>query len=172
MSAPQVRGGSPARIVLPLATALQFLSIRTEEEIVSRKTRLDTVFRLRETEEDRARLALADAQRDVAAATDQLAAARASATADHRKVASAAHWSLVESAHARALQEARQAEREVQKASDGLSQSRARYLGAHTRTEALRKAIEARRAETVREERQAERKHMDEIAMLLYQSVA
>ncbi len=139
---------------------------------MSRKTRLETVFRLRETEEDRARLALADAQRDVAKATDQLAAARASATADHRKVASAAHWSLIENAHARALHEARQAERVVQKASDGLSQSRARYLGAHTRTEALRKAIEARRAETMREERQAERKTMDEIAMLLYQSVA
>jgi flagellar export protein FliJ len=171
-SATQIRGASPARIVLSLRNALQFPSIRTEEEIVSRKNRLDTVFRLRETEEDRARLALADAQRDVAAATNQLAAARASATADHRNPASAAHWSLVESAHARALHEARQAERAVQKASDGLSQTRARYLGAHTRTEALRKAIESRRAETLREERQAERKYMDEIAMLLYQSVA
>ncbi len=139
---------------------------------MSTKTRLDTVFRLRETEEDRARQALADAQRDVAAATDQLSAAKARAAADHRKLDSAAHWSLIESAHARALQEARQAERAVQKASDGLSQTRARYLGAHTRTEALRKAIEARRAEVLREESQAERKYMDEIAMILYQSVA
>jgi flagellar export protein FliJ len=172
ISATHVCDDPPARIVLWLQSALQFLSIRTEEEIVSAKTRLDTVFRLRETEEDRAREALAHAQRNVTAATNQLAAAQASATADHRKLASAAHWSLVESAHARALQEARQAERAVQKASDGLSQSRARYLGAHTRTEALRKAIEARRAETVREERKAERKNMDEIAMLLFQSVA
>ncbi len=139
---------------------------------MSTKTRLDTVFRLRETEEDRARLQLADAQRDVAAATDQLSAARARAVADHRKLDSAAHWTLIESAHARALQEARQAEHAVAQASDGLSQSRARYLGAHTRTEALRKAIETRRAEVVRAEAQAERKNMDEIAMLLYQSVA
>jgi flagellar export protein FliJ len=133
---------------------------------------LDTVFRLRETEEDRARKALADAQRDVAAAKDQLSAAAARAAADHRKEASAAHWSLVENAHARALQEARQAEHAVQKASDGLTQSRARYIGAHTRTLAMRKAIEARRAEDMREESQAERKYMDEIAMLLFKSVA
>ncbi len=139
---------------------------------MSAKTRLETVFRLRETEEDRARLALADAQRDVAAANDQLSAAAARAAADHRKRASAAHWTLIETAHARALQEARQAERAVQKASEGLSQSRAKYLGAHTRTEALRKAIEARRAEVLREQSQAERKQMDEIAMLLFQSVA
>lgn len=139
---------------------------------MSSKTRLETVFKLRETEEDRARLALADAQRDVAAANDQLSAATARAGADHRRLASAAHWTLVESAHSRALLEARQAERAVQKASEGLSQSRDRYLGAHTRTEALRKAIEARRAEAVREASLAERKQMDEIAMLLFQSVA
>lgn len=139
---------------------------------MSRNTRLQTVYRLRETEEDRARQALADAQRTVLAATDELSAARARATADHRTLSSAADWSVIESAHARALQEARQAERAVQKASDGLSQSRARYLGAHSRTEALRKAIEARRAESLREERQAERKSMDEIAILLFQNVA
>jgi flagellar export protein FliJ len=133
---------------------------------------LDTVFRLRETEEDRARQALADAQRGVNAAKDHLSAAAASAAADHRRLDSAAHWSLIETAHARALQEARQAERAVQKASDGLSQSRAHYLGAHTRTEALRKAIETRRAETLREQAQVERKYMDEIAMLLFQKVA
>ena len=139
---------------------------------MSGKTRLETVFRLRETEEDRARLALADAQRDVVAATDRLSLARARAVADHRRPASAADWSLVETAHSRALLEARQAEHAVQKASDGLSQSRTRYLGAHTRTEALRKAIEARRAEVVRQELQAERKQMDEIAMLLSRNVA
>jgi flagellar export protein FliJ len=133
---------------------------------------LDTVYRLRETEEDRARQALADAQRSVDAAKDQLSAASARAAADDRRLDSAAHWSLVETAHTRALQEARQAERAVQSASDGLSQSRARYLGAHTRTEALRKAIEARRAETLREQSQAERKNMDEIAMILFQNVA
>jgi flagellar export protein FliJ len=158
--------------VLSGTNALQFISTCTEEEIVSGKTRLETVFRLRETEEDRARLALADAQRDVVAATDHLSAARARAVADHRRPASAADWSLVETAHTRALQEARQAEHAVQKASDGLSQSRTRYLGAHTRTEALRKAIEARRAEVVRQELQAERKQMDEIAMLLSRNVA
>ena len=134
---------------------------------MNKKNRLETVVWLRETEEDRARKAMADAQRTVTAATDALSAAKARAFTDERRSASAAHWTLVESAHTRALQEARQAERAVQSASDGLSQSRAHYLGAHSRTEALRRAVEARRAEEVRSEAQAERKNMDEIAMLL-----
>jgi flagellar export protein FliJ len=140
--------------------------------IVGKKNRLETVVWLRETEEDRARLAMADAQRHVAAATDALSAAKARARSDERRSASAAHWSLIESAHTRALQEARQAEHAVKAASDGLSQSRAHYLGAHTRTEALRRAIEARRAEEIRAEAQAERKNMDEIAMLLRAAIA
>jgi len=139
---------------------------------VSKNTRLDTVFRLRETEEDRARLAMADAQRLVAVATDAFSAAKARAVTDERREASAAHWSLVELAHTRALQEALQAERAMQTATDGLSQTRARYLGARTRTESLRRAIEARRAEMDRAEVQAEQKHMDEIAMLLRTAIA
>ena len=139
---------------------------------MSKKNRLETIVWLRETEEDRARKAMADAQRHVAAATDALSAAKARAKSDERRSASAAHWSLVESAHARALQEARQAEHAVKSASDGLSQSRAQYLGAHNRAEALRRAMEARRMEEVRAEAQAERKSMDEIAMLLRTAIA
>ena len=139
---------------------------------MGKKNRLETVVWLRETEEDRARLAMADAQRHVAAATDALSAAKARAKVDERRSASAAHWSLVETAHIRALQEARQAEHAVKTASDGLSQTRASYLGAHTRTEALRRVLEARRAEEVRAEAQSERKDMDEIAMLLRTAMA
>ena len=139
---------------------------------MGKKNRLETVVWLRETEEDRARMAMADAQRHVAAATDALSVAKARAKVDERRSASAAHWSLVESAHTRALLEARQAEHAVQAASDGLTQSRARYIGAHTRTEALRRAIESRRIEEVRAEAQAERKNMDEIAMLLRTATA
>lgn len=139
---------------------------------MSKKNRLETVVWLRETEEDRARLAMADAQRHVAAANDALSIAKARAKTDERRSSSAAHWSLVESAHIRALQEARQAEHAMQAASDGLSQTRASYLGAHTRTEALRRAIESRRTEAVRAEAQAERKTMDEIAMLLRAATA
>jgi flagellar export protein FliJ len=153
--------------VLWLQNDLQICPRCTEEKIVSKKNRLETVVWLRETEEDRARLEMADAQRHVAAANDALSAAKVRATTDERRSASAAHWFLVESAHTRALLEARQAEHAVNAAADGLSQSRARYLGAHTRTEALRRAIEARRKEEARTEAQTERKDMDEIAMLL-----
>ena len=139
---------------------------------MSKKNRLETVVWLRETEEDRARMEMADAQRLAAAANDALSAAKTRAKTDERRSASAAHWSLVESAHTRALQEARQAEHAVKTASDGLSQSRTRYLGAHTRTEALRRAVESRRAEEIRAEVQAERKNMDEIAMLLRAAIA
>jgi flagellar biosynthesis chaperone FliJ len=79
---------------------------------------------------------------------------------------------MVETAHIRALQEARQAEKVVAHASDGLAKSRTCYLGAHTRAEALRKAVQTRRAEAVRAEAQAEQKGMDEIAMLLRVAVA
>jgi flagellar export protein FliJ len=151
---------------------LQIFPIRTEEKIVSKKNRLETVVWLRETEEDRARQAMADAQRTVDAARDALSAARAKASMDERASASAAHWSMVETAHIRAMQEARQAENAVAHASDGLAQSRTRYLGAHTRAEALRKAVETRRVEAARVEAQAEQKGMDEIAMLLRFAVA
>ena len=139
---------------------------------MGKKNRLETVVWLRETEEEKARAAMADAQRHVNAANDALFVAKAQTKLDERRSASAAHWSLVEIAHTRALHEARQAEHAMKAAADGLSQSRARYIGAHTRTEALRKAIEARRTEENRAEAQAERKSMDEIAMLLRTAIA
>lgn len=163
---------SSACFVLTEQNNLQIYPVCTEEKIVSKKNRLETVVWLRETEEDRARQAMADAQRSVAAAADALSAAQAKARQDERACASAAHWSMVETAHIRALQEARQAEHAVARASDGLAQTRTRYLGAHTRAEALRKAVETRRAETARADAQAEQKGMDEIAMLLRAAVA
>lgn len=139
---------------------------------MSKKLRLETVYKLRENEEDRARQQLANAQRTVLEANSALTQAQARAAVDERRTSSAAHWNLVETAHARAVQEAWQAERAVQVASDGLSHSRAQYLGAHGRTEALRRAIEIRRADMMKAEAQAERKSMDEIAMLLRASMA
>jgi flagellar export protein FliJ len=161
-----------ARFVLSSRIVLQICFVRTEEKIVAKTTRLETVFRLRETEEDRARRELAEAQRHVAAATNALSAAKARASIDDRRGASAAHWTLIESAHTRALQEARLAEHAVQAASDGLSQTRTRYLGARTKTEALRRVIESRRADVARVEAQAERKNMDEVATLLFLATA
>jgi flagellar export protein FliJ len=139
---------------------------------VDKKLRLDTVVRLRETEEDRACRAMADAQRNVSQATQLWTAAQARASTDERNGASAAHWSIVECAHSRALQEARQAERAVQTASEGLSIKRTQYLGAHTKTQAIRKVLESRRTELARAEDRAERKIMDDIATLLFRATA
>ena len=135
---------------------------------MSNKSRLETVYRLRETEEDRARAALADAQRGVLDAEKQLEAAKNRAMADERKTNTAAHWSMVETAHVRALQEARQAEYLVKSAETGLMKKRDMYIGAHTKTEALRRVIETRKAEATRAQEKAEQKTMDEVAMLLF----
>ncbi len=172
VNVPRCERKATAWFLLPSRIDLQIFFVRTEEKIVAKTTRLETVFRLRETEEDRVRLELADAQRHVAAATSALSAAKARASVDDRRGASAAHWTLIESAHTRALQEARQAEHAVQAASDGLSQTRTRYLGARTKTEALRRVIESRRAVVAREEAQAERKTMDDVATILFRASA
>jgi flagellar export protein FliJ len=139
---------------------------------VSKTTRLETVYKLRETEEDRARALLANAQRNVAHLSSQLQVAKNRAMADERKGASAAQWSIIESAHVRALHEARQAEHEVNTAKNSLSKSREIYIGAHIKTEALRRVIENRRIEAAQAEEKADRKTMDEVAMLLYMSPA
>lgn len=135
---------------------------------MSNKSRLETVYRLRETEEDRARAALADAQRSVLDAEKRLEAAKHRAMADERNRSTAAHWSMVETAHVRALQEARQAEFMVKSAETGLMKKRDTYIGAHTKTEALKRVIQTRKAEAMRAQEKAEQKIMDEVAMLLF----
>lgn len=132
------------------------------------KTRLDAVVKLRERDEDRARLDLAEAHRLVLAADRTAREAADVARQDDRARGCAADWQLAEHAHARALVEARQAERACHAASEKLGSSRQRYVGAHARAEALRRVVEARRFEVVREAEATERKHLDEVAMLQF----
>jgi flagellar biosynthesis chaperone FliJ len=134
---------------------------------VSPKTRLDAAVRIREVAEDQARLTLAEAQRVARAAQAAVRLAAEKARADERCTGSAADWTLVESAHLRALQEARQAERDEQTAVEKLGASRAHYVGAHLRAEALRKVVDTRLAELAVADRSTERRNMDEIAVVL-----
>ncbi len=131
-------------------------------------TRLDAVVKLRERDEDKARLELADAQRKTAAAEAELRTAEEKARRDERASGTAALWLMADAAHARALVEARQAERVVRTAHEQLGASRQRFSSAHARAEAMRRVAETRRAEIISEADAKERKGQDEMAMLLY----
>lgn len=135
---------------------------------MSAKTRLDVVVRLRERDEDKARRELAEAQRRALAAEQALRDAEAQARRDERARGRAMDWELVEAAHTRALAAARQAEHAAHAASEHVGSTRVRFLGAHARAEAMRRVVEARRWEMVREAEMAERKILDEVATLLY----
>ena len=134
---------------------------------MSPRTRLDAVVRLREVDEDRARLSLAEAQRLALATAAAVQAARQRAHNDDRCSGSAADWTLIEGAHIRALQDARQAEHDKLAAEQKLGISRQHFLGAHTRAETLRRVRESRRSEMQVAERLSEHKEMDEMATLL-----
>jgi len=113
-------------------------------------------------------MTLADAQRLALATAAAVREAAQRALADERRSGTAADWTVIESAHIRALQDARQAEREKLAADEKLGASRARFVGARTRAEALRRAREARRSELRVAERLSEHKMMDEVATMLY----
>jgi flagellar biosynthesis chaperone FliJ len=134
---------------------------------VSPKNRLDAAVRIREVDENRARLTLAEAQRLALATAAAVRETAQRALADDRCSGSAADWTLIEFAHIRALQDARRAELEKRAAEEKLGVSRACFLGARHRAEALRRVLELRRAETRVAERLSEHKAMDEVATLL-----
>jgi flagellar biosynthesis chaperone FliJ len=134
---------------------------------VSPKNRLDAAVRIREVAENRARLTLAEAQRLALATAAAVHETTQRALADDRCSGSAADWTLIEFAHIRALQDARRAETEKRAAEEKLGVSRASFLGARQRAEALRRVLESRRAETLVAERLTEHKAMDEVATLL-----
>ena len=134
---------------------------------MSPRTRLDAVVRLREVDEDRARLLLGEAQRLALATAAAVRTATDRARADERRSGSAADWTLVEGAHIRALLDARQAEHDKQAADKKLGLSREHFVDARSRAESLRRVRESRRSEMQVAERLAEHKTMDEVATVL-----
>jgi hypothetical protein len=126
------------------------------------------VVKLKERDEDRARKDLATAQTAALAATAALSVARDTAHREERKRGSAAEWLLADSANLRALADVRRAETAARAADEKLGQSRQRYVGARANAEAMRRAADARRSEVVLEAEKAERKAMDEAAVLLF----
>ena len=130
--------------------------------------RLDAVVKLRERDESRARLDLAQAQQRASAAEKTAEEARTRAQKDNRRRGRAAEWVLAEVSHAESLRHAARAERAAQAAGQQLQSSRQSYNSAYRRAESLRRLAETRRAELVAEGDRQERKHLDEIGILLH----
>jgi hypothetical protein len=129
-------------------------------------TRLDVVVKLREQDEERSRLALADSERAAKRAAEEAAAARDRARQDHRGRGSAAEWMLLEAAHSRALNDAQKADEAAGAAQNKLVAVRAEYSRAYQRAETIRRVADTRRAEIIAEAEQKERKELDEIGVL------
>lgn len=132
------------------------------------RTRLDTVVRLREREEEQAAQAVAKAETVVRQAMEKHEEARARQMRDLRARQDVSHWETAELAHHRALEDARRAEREVVEAKKSAHQVRALYTSAHQRAEVVRRAAETRRDELRREEGRRESRQLDEVASLLF----
>lgn len=129
-------------------------------------TRLDPVVKLREREEQEARLRLADAIRKTAEARQALLDARLRAAADLRATGVAALWAMVEDSHARAIREVKRLAAEVDRAVAEEERVRAEYVAAHRAAEAVRRVRETRREELRTEAARRERKELDELASL------
>ncbi|HEY0707013.1 MAG TPA: hypothetical protein VGG33_09455 [Polyangia bacterium] len=131
-------------------------------------TRLDVVVKLRERDEEKARLALADSERAAKAAAEAARRAAEQARKDHRAAGTAADWQMHDLAHGRALHEAAEAEKAAGAADQHLVKTRNHYSSAYKRAETIRRVAETRRSELVAEIEGRERKELDEIGVLLH----
>jgi flagellar export protein FliJ len=127
-------------------------------------TRLDTVVRVKERDEDRAAQAVAHAEVQVRLTQVRLDEARERALADFRARHDVAHWETQELAQHRALAEQRKAERELVQARQRAGEARGVYTQAHRSAEVVRRVADARREEARRAENRLESKQLDEVA--------
>jgi len=132
------------------------------------RTRLDTVVRLRERDEEKAGQAVAKAESAVRAAAEKRDEARARQMKDSRQREDVSHWEALELARHRALSDEKKAEKELEQARRSAGQVRAVYVSAHQRAEVVRRVADARREEATREEGRVEARHLDDVAGLLF----
>lgn len=132
------------------------------------KTRLDAVVRVREREEEKALLKVAEAEKVAKLAAERAHALKLATKTDHRRMADAATWEMLESAHTRALTDARKAEKDAERLAGEVTKVRLVYTSAHQRAEVVRRVAETRRDEQRRELERTEDKALDEVASLLW----
>lgn len=124
------------------------------------------MVKLREKDEERARLDLADAHRQTRAADEASRSAAERARRDERQRGPALDWEIADRAQISALRDARQAEQAAAAAAQHLARKLADFVGVHGRTEALRRVVQARTAELASEAEAKERRALDEIALV------
>jgi flagellar biosynthesis chaperone FliJ len=131
-------------------------------------TRLDSVVRLREREEEKAAQAVGRAERAVHSAMAKVEAAHDRAMADFRVKNDISQWELQELAQHRAVAEEKKAQREAEAARQAALQVRSVYTRAHQRAEVVRRVSETRRDEAQREESRLETKNLDDVAAMMF----
>ncbi len=132
------------------------------------RTRLDTVVRLRERDEDQAAREVAKTEQALRTAQQQLDDATARALRDFRARNDVVQWELQELAQHRALAESKKAARDLESAKALAAKSREQFTTAHQRAEVVRRAADARREELTRELDRADTKQLDDVAALLF----
>jgi hypothetical protein len=143
---------------------------RAESMGMRPKTRLDSVIKLEEENEERRLREMAAAGRQVKSAEAALTGARDAAATDHRRASSATDWMVAEIAHTRALLDVRSAENAVKSATAAEGASRHAYTQAHSKAEALRRVAQARVDEILTTREKAESKELDDIGLISFNS--
>ena len=133
------------------------------------KTRLDSLVKLRESEEERARIDLARAAQAKAKAEAEHREAVAKARHDGRSAGCAKRWELVDSAHLRSVAEKHAAAEKAQLAKAGEDRARTSVENAHKRREIASRAANRRRHELIVDANSKELKSADQVATLIYQ---
>jgi len=131
-------------------------------------TRVDKVVELRERAEDHALAGLARAQATVTSARERLAQAIEATRRDGRSGGPVELWQLDELVHRRALQDVRAAETVLREAAKGEAVARDGYTAARKGAKVVQRVQERRRAEIASEHERRERRDLDEIATLRF----
>lgn len=126
------------------------------------------MVQVRERTEERALQKVVEAESQAKAALDRAAALKEATQRDLRRAGDAATWEMLETAHARALVDARKAEKDAQRLQSEVAKVRLVYTAAHQQAEVVRRVAESRRDEQRRELERSEDKALDEVASLLW----
>jgi flagellar biosynthesis chaperone FliJ len=130
--------------------------------------RLDVVVKLRERDEEKARIQLAEAQRQAMAAAQALDEVQRRAVIPARARGTAAEWLMADVAAVRAREDVRKAEVVAKAADQKLGAQQKHYAGALAKVEVMRKVADARRDELLAAADRVEAKVLDEAARLMY----
>ena len=131
-------------------------------------TRVDKVVELRERAEDEALCGLARARATVEKAQERLSRAVAVTREDARASGPVELWHVDDLSRRRALQAVRAAESAVQAAAQGEATARDGYTAARQEAQVVRRVQERRRVEFQGELEKRERRDVDELAVLRF----